>query len=200
MIHTIFKLVYFIELVLISQIRRAGMRRTRRLSKSVDHSSFLEYLLTILSGLTNLIPLIYVLTSWLDFANYDLPAWIGWLGTIVFACSGALIWKTHYDLGRSWTPSLTFRDGHYLITDGIFGYLRHPMDSAHLLWGIAQMLMLHNWIAGFAYLAIIIPRTLVRVLKEERIMLEKFGDEYKRYMEKTGGLFPQFDLLDEEDE
>ncbi len=196
MTHTVFKLVYFIELVLISQIRRAGMRRTRRLSKSVDHSSFLEYLLTILSGISNLIPLIYVLTSWLDFANFDLPSWIGWLGTIVFAGSGALIWKTHSDLGRSWTPSLTFRDGHYLITDGIYGYIRHPMYSAHLLWGIAQMLMLHNWIAGFAYLAIIIPRTLVFVLKEERIMFEKFGDEYRRYMEKTGGLFPRLDFID----
>jgi len=191
MTHTIFKLVYFIELVMISLVRRASMRRTRRLSKGEDHSSFLDSFLTYLSGFANLIPLIYVLTSWLDFANYDLPAWLGWLGAIIFAGSGTLIWKTHHDLGRSWTPSLTFRDGHYLITDGIYEYLRHPLYSAHLLGGIAQMLMLHNWIAGFAYLVVIIPRTLVRIRKEERMMLEKFGDEYKDYREKTGGVIPK---------
>jgi protein-S-isoprenylcysteine O-methyltransferase Ste14 len=145
-------------------------------------------------GLANLIPLIYVLTSWLDFANYSLPAWIGWLGTIIFAISGALIWKTQRDLGRSWTPSLTFRDGHYLITDGIYAYLRHPLYSAHLLWGIAQVMMLHNWIAGYAYLAVVIPRTLIRIQKEEQVMLDKFGDEYRSYLEKTGGIFPQLDL------
>lgn len=194
MTHTIFKLVYFLELVLISLIQRAGVRKSRRLSKSVDHASFLDTLLTFLSGLTNLIPLVYALTSWLDFANYELPTWIGWLGTIVFAGSGALIWKTHQDLGRSWTPSLAFRDGHYLITDGIHGYLRHPLYSADLLWGVAQMLMLHNWIAGFAYLIMVIPRTLVRIQKEEKVMLEKFGDEYRDYIEKTGGLLPRLDL------
>jgi len=66
--------------------------------------------------------------------------------------------------------------------------------SADLLWGVAQMLMLHNWIAGFAYMIMIIPRTLVRIRKEEKIMLEKFGDEYRDYMEKTGGLLPRLDL------
>ena len=191
MTHTIFKLVYFIELVLISVVRRANMRRTRRLTKGEGHSNFLDSLLTYLSGFVNLIPLIYVLTSWLDFANYDLPAWLGWLGAIIFAGSGALIWKTHKDLGRSWTPSVAFRDGLFLITDGIYGYLRHPLHSAHMLWGIAQMLMLHNWIAGFAYLVVIIPRTLVRIRKEEGMMLEKFGDEYRAYKDRTGGLIPK---------
>jgi len=191
MTHTVFKLVYFLELVLISLVRRASVRRFSRLSTKEDHSSFLDSLLTYLSGFANLIPIVYSLTSWLDFANYDLSAWIGWLGAIIFAGSGVLIWKTHKDLGRSWTPSLAFRDGHYLITDGIYSYLRHPLYSAHLLWGIAQMLMLHNWIAGFAYLVAIIPRTMVRIQKEEKIMLEKFGDEYRDYMEKTGGIIPR---------
>lgn len=193
MTHAVFKLVYFIELVLISWVRGRAVRRIRRLSTVEEHPSFLDTMLTYLSGFANLIPLAYVLTSWLDFANYSLPAWIGWLGAVIFACSGALLWKTHHDLGRSWTPSLAFRDGHYLIKDGIFQYLRHPMYASHLLWGIAQMLMLHNWIAGFAYLIVIIPRTLVRIQKEEKIMIEKFGDEYRSYMEITGGIFPRLD-------
>jgi len=194
MTHAIFKLVYFIELVPITLARRAALRRTRRLSPAVKHEFFLDRLLLFLSSIANLIPLIYVFSSWLDFANYDLPSWIGWLGSLIFAGSGTLIWKTQKDLGRNWTPSLAFREGHYLVTDGIFQYLRHPMYAAHLLWGLAQVLMLHNWIAGFAYLVVIIPRTLVRIQHEERIMLEKFGDEYRRYMEKTGGLIPRLDI------
>ena len=191
MTHTVFKLVYFLELVLISLVRRASMRRSSRLTKSKDHSDFLDSLLTYLSGVANIIPLVYAFTSWLDFANYDLPTWIGWLGTIIFAGSGALIWKTHRDLGRSWTPSLAFRDGHFLITDGIYSYLRHPMYSAHLLWGIAQMLMLHNWIAGFSFLIFVVPHYLSRVKEEEKMLIEQFGDEYVAYMKKTGRLIPK---------
>jgi protein-S-isoprenylcysteine O-methyltransferase Ste14 len=157
----------------------------------VNYSTFLDTLLLYLSSFSNLLPLIYVLTSWLDFANYDLPAWIGWIGAIVFALAGYILWKTQKDLGRNWTPSLAFRDGHYLVTDGIFETLRHPMYAAHLLTGIAQMLMLHNWIAGYAYLITVIPRVLVRIREEERIMLEKFGDEYQDYKQKTGGVFPK---------
>jgi len=193
MTHAIFKLVYFIELIAITMARRAAFRRTRRLSPAVKHDFLLDRLLLYLSSFANLIPLVYVFTSWLDFANYDLPAWIGWIGALIFAGSGMLIWKTQKDLGRNWTPSLAFREGHYLVTDGIFQYLRHPMYAAHLLWGLAQMLMLHNWIAGFAYLVVIIPRTLVRIQHEERIMLEKFGDEYRHYLEKTGGLLPRLE-------
>ena len=60
------------------------------------------------------------------------------------------------------------------------------MYAAHLLWGIAQMLMLHNWIAGFAYLVTLIPRILVRIQNEERSMIE-----YTDYMAKTGAIFPK---------
>ncbi len=192
MTHAVFKLVYFIELVLISLARRAALRRTRRLAPAVKYSPPLDTLLLYLSSLANLIPLVYVFTTWLDFANYQLPAWVGWLGALLFAGSGWILWKTHRDLGRNWTPSLAFREGHYLVTDGIFEVLRHPMYAAHLLWGIAQALMLHNWIAGYAYLVIIIPRTIIRIQYEERIMLEKFGDEYSEYKEKTGGVIPKF--------
>lgn len=190
MTHAVFKLVYFVELVLISWVRGRAVRRSNRLAPAVKKFSFLDTFLTYLAGVISLIPLAYALTGWLDFANYSLPAWIGWLGAIIFAASGALLWKTHSDLGRSWTPSLSFQDGHYLVTDGIFQYLRHPIYSSHILWGIAQLLMLHNWIAGFAYLIVIIPRTLVRIRIEEDIMLEKFGDEYQEYRETTGAIFP----------
>jgi protein-S-isoprenylcysteine O-methyltransferase Ste14 len=191
MTHNVFKLVYFIELVLISFARRAAPRRVRRLAAAEKHTSPLETLLLYLSTFANLLPLIFVFTTWLDFANYQLPSWIGWLGAIVFAFSGYLVWQTHRDLGRSWTPALRFHDGDYLITDGIFETLRFPIYASHLLWGIAQMLMLHNWIAGFAYLVTITPRILLRIKNEEQTMLEEFGDEYREYMENTGGIIPK---------
>lgn len=191
MADAIFKLVYFLELVLISVIQSTATRKYRGLSTAEDHSTRLDYSLHFLAYLAMFIPLFYILTSALDFADYNLPAWTGWLGAALFAGASLLLWKSHRDLGRNWTPTLAFRESHTLITAGIYRFIRHPMSAAHLLWAIAQPLMLHNWIAGLSYLAIALPQYLLRVDDEEEMMLKKFGQDYKDYLEQTGRLFPK---------
>jgi protein-S-isoprenylcysteine O-methyltransferase Ste14 len=79
-----------------------------------------------------------------------------------------------------------------LVTGGVFKYIRHPMYAAHLLWAVAQALMLHNWIAGFSLLVVTIPQYLFRVNAEEQMMLEQFGEQYKNYMQRTGRIIPRF--------
>ncbi|WP_374711785.1 hypothetical protein [Symbiobacterium terraclitae] len=55
----------------------------------------------------------------------------------------------------------------------------------------AQALLLQNWIAGPASLVALLPLDLVRVPQEERMMLRHFGDEDRRYGERTGRIFPR---------
>jgi protein-S-isoprenylcysteine O-methyltransferase Ste14 len=77
------------------------------------------------------------------------------------------------------------------VTQGIYQYLRHPIYTAHILWGLAQAMMLPNWLVGWLSLPLIILVFMLRIPNEERMMMEQFGEEYRRYMEKTGGLFPK---------
>ena len=58
---------------------------------------------------------------------------------------------------------------------------RGPLETA---------LLLPNWIAGFAGLAGFGILFFGRVAREERMMLETFGDSYRAYMERTGRIFP----------
>lgn len=58
-------------------------------------------LLASLWGVATLIPLIYMLAHWLDFADYDLPAWAGWIGAATFVIALWLLWRSHADLGRN---------------------------------------------------------------------------------------------------
>ncbi|TFG50406.1 MAG: isoprenylcysteine carboxylmethyltransferase family protein [Anaerolineales bacterium] len=191
MADAIFKLVYFLELVLISVIQSTATRKFRGLSTAEDHSSRLDLSLLVLSSLGMIVPLFYIFSSALDFADYHLPVWMGWLGTVFFAGAAMLLWKTHRDLGRNWTPTLAFRESHTLVTAGIYRFIRHPMSAAHLLWAIAQPLMLQNWIAGFSFLVVTLPQYLLRVDDEEEMMLKKFGEDYKKYTKQTGRLFPK---------
>jgi protein-S-isoprenylcysteine O-methyltransferase Ste14 len=192
MFNSIFKIVYFIEYMLISIVRSMHTTKYRKLSVAIDRKSLLDMLLLALAGIGMLVPLVYVFSSLLDFADYNLPDWVGWLGAALFAIAIWLLWRSHVDLGRNWTPTLAIRDDHQLVTGGIFKYIRHPMYAAHLLWAIAQALMLHNWIAGFSLLIVFLPQYLLRVNAEEQMLLDQFGEQYKNYMQKTGRIIPRF--------
>jgi protein-S-isoprenylcysteine O-methyltransferase Ste14 len=185
------ELIYLIEYILISIVRTMHTRPYRREKVEIDRRTTLDLSLLGLVGLSMLTPLIYIFSPVFDFANYKLPSWTGWLGAIIFAAAIWLLWRSHADLGRSWTPTLGLRDDHRLVTKGVFKYIRHPMYAAHILWGVATPLMLHNWIAGFAFLLLTTLQYLSRVGDEERMMLEQFGEEYRSYMERTGRIIPR---------
>jgi protein-S-isoprenylcysteine O-methyltransferase Ste14 len=76
-------------------------------------------------------PAIYASTSWLDRANYRLPPEaqrsVGGVGAMLMTLAIWLFWRSHADLGRNWSPSLQLREGHELVTEGVYRYVRHPM-------------------------------------------------------------------------
>lgn len=141
------------------------------------------------------IPLIYVFSSWLDFADYDLSLGLslvlGYSGCVFFAGAIWLLWRSHVDLGRNFSPDLKIRKDHALVTGGIFRTLRHPMYSAHWLWALAQAMLLQNWMAGLGMLVTFWPLYSYRVSREEHMMCDHFGEEYRDYIGRTGRLFPR---------
>lgn len=163
--------------------------RARRLAET--RTSLLDFALDMLAfaGM-EIIPLIYILTPWLDFADYALPAWARWLGLPLMAGALWLLWHAHADLGRNWSPTLQIMESHALVTGGVYRHIRHPIYAAVWLMGLAQLLLLANWIAGPARLLLFLPVYLVRVPREERMMLDHFGNEYRAYMDRTGAIIP----------
>lgn len=191
MFNSTFKIVYFIEMLIITTVRSMGTAKYRKVGVKVDQKSTIDVVLLALNGIAMLLPLIYVFSFVFDFANFELPDWTGWLGAVFFLLAIYLLWSTHHDLGRNWTPTLGIREEHKLVTGGIYKFIRHPMYTAHLVWAVAQILMLHNWIAGPWFLITSTTQYLLRVDSEEQMMIEQFGDAYKAYMRKTGRFFPK---------
>jgi protein-S-isoprenylcysteine O-methyltransferase Ste14 len=65
------------------------------------------------------------------------------------------------------------------------------MYASQWLWVVAQVLLLPNWVAGWFNLIVFMPFYLLRVRAEERLMLDTFGDQYREYMSKVGGVIPK---------
>jgi protein-S-isoprenylcysteine O-methyltransferase Ste14 len=137
-----------------------------------------------------LVPAIYFATSQPAFANYPFQPAQAWLGLVVLVAALALFRFTHKQLGRNWSVSLETRTKHALVTDGLYGYVRHPMYSSFLLSAIAQTLLLPNWIAGLSGLVGIAVLFFYRVNREEGLMIETFGDDYRTYMRRTARIVP----------
>jgi len=188
----IFTAIYFGALV-VEMIIRAPLNRKRRQEKMserrVTGQEIFILVLLLLGGFIT--PIVYATTNWLDFANYSLPMWAGWLGVVILAGGLFIFWRAHADLGLNWSPSLEIRENHELITRGIYGMIRHPMYASQWLVALAQLLLLQNWIAGFLNLLAFIPFYFLRVRAEEQMMVETFGDQYRAYMRKVGAILPK---------
>ena len=191
-IDNIFEIIFLVGLVIGSVIRKVYTYRCRGNKTTDKRKSVLDIILIGISGVGLTAPLFYLFTPWLDFADYELPGWLGWIGTTIFAAALLLLWRSHADLGRNWSAILKIRQEHTLVMNGVYRYMRHPMYVAHLFWAIAQGLLLQNWLAGWILLATFIPMYLVRAPKEEKMMLDNFGEEYRNYINRTGRIIPRF--------
>ncbi len=190
---SIFKIIYWVGIIIEMAIR-APLRKTwKESAKSEQRISPTEkVLLGLLALAMFIVPLIYSVTNWLDFANYRLPPWLGWFGAFLLVCALFVFARAHIDLKSNWSPTLEIFANHTLVTNGIYHYIRHPMYASQWLWVIAQILLLQNWLAGPIDLLVFIPFYFLRVQAEEKMMLDRFGDQYRDYMQKTGGIVPKF--------
>ena len=192
---TIFKIVYGIGFILIFIIRLPYWWLARSTPVVVDRKTVRErILLAQLSVGVGVLPLVYIFTPWLNFANYQLPSWAGWAGAAIFAAGLWVLWRAHAALGRYWSDSVQLRQGHQLVTSGIYQHIRHPIYTFGWLLGIAQALVLWNWVVAAAGLASFALIYFLRVPREEHMMLDQFGEAYRAYMNRTGRIVPRWPL------
>ena len=185
------KLIWGLGVIGWFAIRFRHQQRSRKTPKLRRSDRAREAVLLTISICGMLVaPLTYVISDQPKFATYPfMPGWHGSAPRCSRWRSGCSIARTS-DLGRNWSVTLEIREQHKLITTGIYSRLRHPMYSAFWLWALAQALLLPNWIAGPAGLVGFGTLFFFRIGREERLMVEMFGDEYRRYVERTDRIIP----------
>jgi len=142
-----------------------------------------------LTGL-GIVPLIYVTSRFPRFADYPFAPLQGYLGIAAYLGVLWLFRRTHKDLGSNWSVSLDLRERHTLVTTGVYAHVRHPMYAGFWLMAVAQALLLPNWVAGPAGLIGFGTLFFGRVGREEAMMIDGFGDEYRAYMRRTARVVP----------
>src|SRR5437868_13339484 len=140
--------VFFVGFIIYTSIRARYARPTHGLERThrqVDRLEKVLLAIVIPSGL--LLPLLYLFTPLLWFADYPLPSFVRPIGAAVMIVAIWLFWRSHADLGLNWSATLEIRKGHQLVTGGVYRRIRHPMYSSIFLFSAAQAMLLPNWLA-----------------------------------------------------
>ena len=176
--------------VVMVAIRAPHGQRSRGVKVVKNRKGTQEIILLTLAWLGFFVPLVWVVSPVFSFAEYPLRVGPLIAGVVCLVAGLWVFHRSHADLGTNWSVTLEVREQHRLITQGIYRHTRHPMYLALFLYSVGQVLVLPNWFAGPSYLIGFGILFAFRVRREERMMLEEFGDQYAEYMAKTKRLIP----------
>ena len=127
----------------------------------------------------------------LAWGALPLPTWLRLTGAGLGII--ALLWFVwiHQTLGNNLSVRIMIKDSQYLVTNGPYRRVRHPMYTAFYLLHIAAFLLTANWFIGVTWIAGLTTIIFLRVNREEAMLLARFGEAYISYTENTGRFLPR---------
>ena len=152
-----------------------------------------ELILVFLAAIgMGIIPLIYLVTDWLTPFIFSIPMAFQFSGIFIYVVGLGFLFWVHLTLSHNWSPILEINKKHKLITHGPYKFIRHPLYLAFYIMVIGQWIATSNWFVGLFGFILWSIFYFSRIEHEEKLMFNFFGKEYKKYMLKTGRLFPRF--------
>jgi protein-S-isoprenylcysteine O-methyltransferase Ste14 len=185
-------LVLFTAMGISSYFRRKADKVSgEKISRKADGTAMMT-MIKIGGLILWLTPLVYLLNpAWMAWAKVGLPEWVRWLGVgLGILCVLGIYWLFS-SIGSGITPTSATRNQHQLVTSGPYRWVRHPLYTVGSSLFISFGMMADNWfIAALGILTFILMAS--RTPKEEANLIDKFGNDYREYMKRTGRYFPKF--------
>ncbi len=129
--------------------------------------------------------------SLIAWATVPFPAWLRWIGLGVCLAGFVLLEESHRALGRNWSDQPRLMATQQLVTSGPYRTIRHPIYASFLLILGALLLISANGSVGIAWIGSVALDAAGRIRYEERVMADRFGEEYSEYLKRTGRLLPR---------
>src|SRR5262245_54133853 len=129
----------------------------------------------------------------MSWSSIPLPVPLRWPGAAFMFLAGCLVIWTFYNLGANLTDTVVTREKHTLVTSGPYRWVRHPFYMAGVLALLGIFLLTANvyiLVSGLLALSLLVLRTR----KEEEKLIERFGEEYRNYMQRTGRFIPKLQM------
>lgn len=152
-------------------------------------------------------PVFYFISSVFFFGI----AWLGWIRLPINISSSTRTWMLaigsllyfpgmifllwgRLTLGRDYFVSTglgaqLFKDQR-LVTNGPYAIARHPMYAGLILAAVGSLLVYFTWTT--VYFACFAPLMFFRARREEKILADEFGDQWRDYCKRVPMFIPRF--------
>ena len=148
--------------------------------KSKDYTFYLIYIFYIAL-------LVNAIISILEEKYIFLLALPGFILILLSICINLV---SRRDLARYWTLFSTTEKEQKLVKTGIYAKVRHPIYLSGLILSLGFTLIAGN-LYGLLFFILSLVAIVIRIKKEERELIKKFGEEYKQYAKETPLLIPK---------
>jgi protein-S-isoprenylcysteine O-methyltransferase Ste14 len=112
-----------------------------------------------------------------------------WLGVAICALGlVSAIWSRK-TLGDDWSRDVELKQGHKLVEQGPYRFVRHPIYTSHLLMGLGTAVA-SGLLVAFAGLLLFFIGFWIKLRQEEDLLLRHFPDEYPAYKARVKALVP----------
>jgi protein-S-isoprenylcysteine O-methyltransferase Ste14 len=130
-----------------------------------------------------------IIPDWIFWAHIDLTIVVRFLGAGIAILSIGLVFWIHRTLGKQYSAKHEIQKDHQLITAGPYSLVRHPMYTTLNLFSISMALVSSNLLLIIFAVLVALPFPWI-AMREEAMLTDQFGDEYRAYMKRTGRFFP----------
>jgi len=103
------------------------------------------------------------------------------LGVLLIVCAVAIVVSAFRAMARAGTSFRTERPTTAIVTDGPFGYTRNPIYVALTLLYVGIAITINALWVLLLIVPVMVVMQLGVIIREERYLERKFGDEYLRY-------------------
>ena len=114
---------------------------------------------------------------------------LAWTGVALCIVGLAFCIWARFTLGRNWSGIVTLKGGHELITRGPYALVRHPIYTGLLTMFVATVMVLGH-VAGIIAMPVVFVSIWIKLRQEEKLMLQKFPDQYVAYQRRVKRLIP----------
>lgn len=111
-------------------------------------------------------------------------------GTMVLLLAPLLTWSSAFFLGRQWRFDAGLNADHRLVTGGAYRVVRHPIYASMLCLLVGTGLLVTPWVLLLPAIPIFLAGTEIRVRIEDRLLAERFGEEFLDYRRRVAAYVP----------
>lgn len=188
-------IIYVVYTIILIKVKRIASRKVKLLGQEKYINPYARKDSRVLLSLIFIeVVLFFLYIFKIDFIiyfNFIIPDFLRFLAILLGISGVFIIGLASFTLDGEFSETIELKEGHRLITNGPYKYIRHPIYSGFIILHLGVTIALSNLIIFIIYNIGLLILLIERIPKEEKVLHLYFGKSYEEYCKRTGRFIPK---------